>query len=357
MIINLLLTLSFATRVVGATFYIEQAVNTLCATELLTEQQCTDYATEKGLGSVTLSTYSHIPPGCSVSGSLVVFWNTDLTSVGKHGSHYPVCSTESVGGGGDPHFFGFGQVFFSWQGICDTILIKTPKVGGVEPNIEIHIRTRRVRHWSAIDAIAIKVGHYVAQIGSNDGRLILDKNFILNGSEVDSFQTDMFSVTKSFFGLQKSIILYEFVFGKEKKLEIKVNTKAKMIYTTMSGNFPQGTDGLLGSPHNPGRFARDGTNMTGFDVNVFAETWQVRDSDNQLFQERRIPQFPMKCLYYVSESGSKIHSRRLKEVNKISLEEATVACAAHTPGEKRKFCVEDAIATGDLDSAKDPFYG
>lgn len=258
---------------------------------------------------------------------------------------------DTAGGGGDPHFFGFGGLFFTWQGHCDVILVKTPKVSNTETGVDIHIRTRRVRKWSAIDTLAFKVGHDVGEIGSGEGKLML------NGIEVKSIQTDSLTVVKSLSTSKKSTVVYEIVFNKNKILEVKVNIRTKMIYTTLSGAYPHGTVGLLGSPHAQGLYARDGVNMTDKDVNKFVESWQVRETDPSLFHVNRKPQYPEKCVYKVSEAKADTHSRRLKEVHSVSTEEAAAACAIHRAGPLKAYCIEDVTNTGDLDSAKDTFYG
>lgn len=40
----------------------------------------------------------------------------------------------------------------------------------------------------------------------------------------------------------------------------------------------------------------------------------------------------------------------------VTIEAAIEACAASI-GEKKEFCVDDVMAIGDLELAKDPFYG
>ena len=97
--------------------------------------------------------------------------------------------SDSAGGGGDPHFFGFGGTYFTWQGHCDLVLIKTPKLSNGF-NLEAHVRTKKVRKWSAIGAIAVKVGQDVIEIQSNDGKLNL------NGNKVESVHTDKLTVLK-----------------------------------------------------------------------------------------------------------------------------------------------------------------
>jgi len=250
---------------------------------------------------------------------------------------------------------GFGGILFSWQGHCDIILVKSPKVSKTDKELVIYVRTRKVRQWSTIDSIAIRVGQDVGEIWSDEGVLVL------NGKKEESVQTESLTVTKtvtkSFSKLKKMIVEYDFVFDNNKMLQVRVNTRTNMIYTTLNGNFPKETVGILGSPHHPGQFARNGTSMAGKDVNEFVQSWQVRDTDSQLFHERRHPQFPSKCLYNMSEIKSSMASRRLRELHTVTYEEARAACSIHHPGLLEDFCIDDIFATGDLDSAKDAFYG
>jgi len=257
--------------------------------------------------------------------------------------------SNTAGGGGDPHFYGFGGVYFTWQGHCDVVLVKSPRRNNDETEVEIHIRTQRVRKWSSIETIVIKAGKYLGEINSNEGILVL------NGNKVDSVKTNSLSVTKSFTNLKRKIIIYEFVFDNNKMLSVKVNTMSHMLYVNLKGDYPKGTAGILGSPLNPGWFLRDGTNATGMNVNEFVENWQIRDTDPQLFHKNRHPRYPSKCLYDIADVKSR--SRRLKEVHTVSIKEATAACALYRYGPLRDYCIDDVVATGDVDSANDAFYG
>ena len=147
---------------------------------------------------------------------------------------------DAAGGGGDPHFYGFGSSPFTWQGQCDTVLFKSPKHRPTDSDIEVHIRTRMVRKWSTIDAIAVKVNAFVGEIQSEEGKLIA------NGNQIESVEFDFLSVEKK--RGKKKNVLFTFVIDKDKVLEIRVNTRTKMIFTTLSGNYPPSTVGLLGSP-------------------------------------------------------------------------------------------------------------
>jgi len=259
------------------------------------------------------------------------------------------CRDSAAGGGGDPHFSAFGGISFSWQGHCDSILAMIPGQKNAKSGLEIQIRTKKVRHWSTIDVVAVKVGRHVLEIGSNEGKLLL------NGNEVESVNKDSLIVSST--RIKERIILYKFVFDEDKNLEVKVNTRSEMIFVSLSGNYPKDTFGLLGSPHRPGLFARGGSDMIDEDINAFVESWQVRDDDTQLFQTTREPQFPAKCLYNMVDKKGKTRSRRLKEIHEITAEEANAACDIHSRGPLKTFCVEDMIATGDFESAQDEFYG
>ena len=228
------------------------------------------------------------------------------------------------------------------------ILAKTPTFGRNDIDLQIHVRTRRIRKWSAIDGVAFKVCNDVGEIDSNEGKLII------NGAIVESLQTETFKVTKS--KLKKKIMQYEFVFDENTIFEVKVNTRGQMIFVNLKGEYPEGTVGILGSPHNPGLFSRDGILMTKKEIDAFVESWQIQDLDPQLFHERRHPQYPSKCLYQMEPTQSR-GRRRLKETHTVTMEDATAACAAHPPGPGREFCVEDVYQTGNIDVAEEDFYG
>ena len=257
----------------------------------------------------------------------------------------------NASGGGDPHFQGFGGRLFTWQGSCDVVLLTTTLEESSEyNNLTIHIRTRRVRQWSAINSISVKIGNDVAEIGSNDGKLYQ------NGSQVPLISTPAMSVGPA--TSKKRKLIHKFIFDGDKNLEVTTNTRTHMIYVSLSGNYPNATKGILGSPSKPGFYGRDGTDMDG-DINAFVQSWQVTDKDPQLFSDQPYPQFPEKCVYKTqrSKQDSPSKERQLKQMDGISMEEATSACASHRSGPLKQFCISDVIQTGDLTIADDQFYG
>lgn len=265
-------------------------------------------------------------------------------------THIRISDEGTVGAGGDPHFVGFGGIHYSWQGVCDLILLKTPKTSSTSPEVSIHIRTSRVRKWSAIHDVAMKVGNDVVEIGSTNGKPIL------NGKEVESIEHETFSVLR-LNPKSKRIVVYDVDFRNSKKLELRVNTRSQMINMKVNGIYPKDTVGLLGSPHNPGLISRNGTIMDEKEINKFTESWQVNDRDPDLFQNSREPKFPSQCQYFESQTKSTVRERRLKEIHELKLSDARAACAAHQSGYMRDFCVDDVLATGDIDIAEDSFYG
>ena len=270
-----------------------------------------------------------------------------ITCTSSSNTHYaPLLDT--AGGGGDPHFIGFGGIYFTWQGHCDLVMVKSKDYIYGNSRFEIQVRTTRIRKWSKIDVIAIKVGQDVGEISSRDGKLIL------NGHEVNTVQTQALMVTKS--NLKRNIILYILKIEGDKKLEIRVNTMSQMIVTSFSGNYSRNIEGILGSPHQTGLLSRNGDYFPISNVNAFAETWQVSDKDSNLFSTDRAPQYPSKCVYDVEKTTSSHRNRHLKELHIVPMEDAVDACAVHHPGPLQQFCVDDVIMTADLDSAKDEFY-
>ena len=150
-----------------------------------------------------------------------------------------------------------------------------PELSNTHPEVQIHARTRRTRQWSSIESIAFKVGDDVSEIESDQGTLLV------NGNNTTSYLTETLSVT--FSKLKKRNVQYEIVFNKDKFLIVRANTRTKMLFITLGGNYPEGTVGVLGSPHKPGMFARNGTDMADQDINQFVETWQVTADDPKLF--------------------------------------------------------------------------
>ena len=126
--------------------------------------------------------------------------------------------------------------------------------------------------------------------------------------------------------------------------------------TISNRNYPQNTEGVLGSLHQVGLLSKNGDYIPSINVNAFVETWQVSGRDCHLFNTDRAHQYPSKCVYDMKKIASSHRNCHLKELHTVPMEDAIDTCALHHPGPLQKFCIDDVIMTGDLDSAKDEFY-
>jgi hypothetical protein len=192
-------------------------------------------------------------------------------------------------------------------------------------------------------------------------------NLVINGivvSNDDENSTTMsgfpFAITKAYKGSKNKIVSDTFDIGKDRMIDIQANIKRSMMFIRTNGIFPRETQGILGTPGKQELISRDGISLTADqDVNAYGESWQVKDTDVQLFQERLGPQYPEKCLYEDAPGAiSQLRGGRRKLLAKktITVEEATLACKDIVSSNKRKLCVEDTIAMGDLEVKDDPFY-
>jgi hypothetical protein len=274
----------------------------------------------------------------------------------------------------DPHIKPFEAPPFSFHGQYDGVMMASKEFAdGL--GIDVHIRTTRVDNprmsYSYISGTAVKIGTDILEV-QDDGSIIVngEDEFLLEDAEAETAGTTFagYPITKTMKGTKRNIFVYDLaldVDGGDKSIEIRVNLKTGMIFVDVSGSFPEDTVGLLGSPHHDALLARDGkTDLTG-DWNTFGEEWQVQSDEPKLFQDKnRVPQHPAGCIYESQQVKSNLRHRRRLMVDSAgtgSDEEATAVEAAEkacvrATGEKKQFCIDDVMATGDLELAEDSFY-
>jgi hypothetical protein len=206
----------------------------------------------------------------------------------------------------------------------------------------------------------MKIGEDVAEVTPN-------ADIILNGSIMNSGEDDgsvtmsgpPFAITKEEKGTRRLIVSYSFDLGHGRVINVQANKKRSMMFVRTSGVFPAETTGMLGSPKiNSEMVSRDGRKLSEIDANTYGESWQVKDTDVQLFKERLGPQYPQKCMYEDAPGATaQLRGRRKLLARKtVTMEEARAACASIISATKRELCVEDTIAMGDLEIKDDPFY-
>lgn len=266
------------------------------------------------------------------------------------------CTLPITNSGGDPHFIGFNQKVVTYQGECTLILMFSPVATSTGEDVTVHVRTTRKLDFSYISGVAMKIGENIIEVRHN-------ADIILNGKAIFSKDVTMsslgFVLTKEEKGTKKMIISYSFDIGNDRVITIQANVKRSMMFVQTKGRFPNETIGMLGSPGSHEMVTRDGRLMSEVDVNTFGESWQVKDTDDQLFKESHGPQYPDKCLYedaMETTTSKKLRGRRKLMVRKqVSLEDAKAACGS-VKGIKRELCIQDAISMGDLGIKDDPFY-
>lgn len=289
--------------------------------------------------------------------------------------------SQYIGGGGDPHFITY-VANLTWQAECDFKMIESKKAANGIHDVLVHARTTKKQHYSFIEQAAIRIGHDVWEFNAKDGSVLLNgkemnhsfhhadtntSSSILVGEEsAESVHSgESYTLTTSYKGKNKLIAVHDIDLGNGKTIKVRCNLHYHMLFLDLNGAFPQKTDGLLGTPHASTLFTRDGVATmpkTEEEVNAYGESWQIRDTDPKLFQVDRYPQYPQKCEYAPpgSSASTQLRGRRKlledeEGVTKISVDDATAACAKHN-GSMRKFCIDDVIAIGDLSVADEEFY-
>ena len=222
--------------------------------------------------------------------------------------------------------------------------------------------------YSYISGIAVKIGPDTLEV-SGDGKLIVNGHSTVFPEFTDNiaFARTVYTITKTLMGDKQRIVAYNLDLGEDidSSIQIRVNTNKSMLFVDMNGAFAD-SEGLLGAALEEGKplFARDGiTDLTGH-WNTYGEEWQVNDTDPKLFQDsHRHPQYPVGCLYTTmaeKNMATMSHVRRRLEdtgiTHIVGLQEASKACSHLDDDRMKDFCVNDIMATGDLDLVEDPFY-
>ena len=229
--------------------------------------------------------------------------------------------------------------------------------------------------YSYISAAAVQIGNTIIEVSADDGSLLVDgslQTFAIDtadegGGDALSLATG-YTLKRSTMGKHGLITVFDLNLHNEKKVSIRCNTKSMMLFVDVTGYF-EDSEGLLGAPvgKNEGLGSRRNAAGHRFDMtgnwNSYGEEWQVLDTEANLFQEKRFPQYPQGCVYESTsfKKNKRMLRRRLllDSVDEAALEmDARKACAK-TSGDDtimNQFCFNDVMATGDIELAEDPFY-
>jgi hypothetical protein len=234
--------------------------------------------------------------------------------------------------------------------------------------LDIHTRTTRIDNrntgsYSYISGVAIRIGSDILE-WTDTGSIFANGNDVSDPSPEDPSEGTAtiagFTLKKTMRGKKRNIMVHDLILSESSSIQVRVNAKIGMLFVDVKGQF-QDSVGLLGTQDDEGHgvLARDGqTSLSGL-WNSFGEEWQVRDYEAKLFKLHRDPQYPAGCHYH-SKVSKGVHLRRrlLESGSKnaaIDIDGANIACM--DASERMKgFCVDDVMATGDVELAEDSFY-
>jgi len=247
---------------------------------------------------------------------------------------------------GDPHFKTWSGEKYDFHGICDLVLVHNPAFAN-GAGMDIHIRTKRSRQWSYVDAAALRIGSDTLEvIGGKSSNY-----YWINGVAGKPMEHAM--------KLDETLSGYSVSFKKnnEKSHQFIVDLEGleSIVFTTWNGyvrvdvhnptsnNFASSV-GLMGSYATGQKVGRD--NTTVFEnTDVFGQEWQVLPEEPKMFHNLDGPQAPAQC-----EIPSAVELRRRLANSNLSNDQAELACARVNQGDF-DLCVFDVLATNDRDVA------
>ena len=245
---------------------------------------------------------------------------------------------ESGGGYGDPHMKTWMGEVYDFHGACDLVLVSSPTFHN-GAGLDLHIRTKIRDDWSFISDAALRIGDDVLEVGAKAYYYLND----VAGAEIPS-TVGGFPVTLTHFGTRRH--RFEIDLGHMGVIAIKVFNEflAVEVNNAHSDGFGDSI-GLMGAFSDGSLVGRSG--QVYADHNEFGLSWQVHDTDTNLFQNQQGPQYPQLCHM---PAPKVMKSRRMSE-SLVSFDVAAKACADWTE-ETRESCIYDVMSTGDLDMAE-----
>merc|ERR1712151_133719 len=273
------------------------------------------------------------------------------------------------GAKGDPHFKLWNGESYDFHGICDLVLLHNPEFNN-GLGMDIHIRTKKMKHWSYIKTAVIRIGNESFEVMAERKHNYYWNNRIAGDEEIYTMKELPATISGyniQFRKINSQQLEYTIVIGnnknndnneKNKKKTNKNNRKnkkdkeEKIVFKTWNNfvrvdvinptyeNFKHSV-GLMGTFEESAKMGRDNTTVID-DLNLFGQEWQVLPSEPKLFHNLDGPQAPAKC-----EIPSKIDLRRRLAESNINRKSAELACSHISQQDEFNLCVFDVIATSD----------
>jgi len=261
----------------------------------------------------------------------------------------PVVSKRAVNGAfGDPHVRTWGGEHFEYHGACDLVLVHNPDfANGL--GMDIHIRNKRVKRWSYIDAAVLRIGDETFEIKGGVNTNEFWVNGVLGNSALENGL-----LPETIAGYAITFDWLKGITGNRRRFAIDLGNGEQVVFKTFQyfirvniiavkeENFKSSV-GLMGTYPEGKKVARDMTTILE-DYNQFGQEWQVLPGEPMLFHTVEGAQAPEMC-----EMPIMATSRRLAE-SSITMAEAEIACS-RVDEDDRDACIFDVLATEDKDMA------
>lgn len=239
---------------------------------------------------------------------------------------------------GDPHFKTWSGQWYDFMGACDLHLVKAPLFAS-DKELVIDIRTKIRRSYSYVESAVVQIGKETLEVDSFG-------DYYLNGVSTAELPGNISGYRIVRKQPSEKINIFEIHVTEMEKIVLKSfkDMVSVEIENADASKF-QGSLGMMGAYESGLMLASDGKTIVE-DPFEFAAEWQVRMDEPMLFQTAQAPQHPRLCLM---PSPLSQKDRQLGE-SFVSKAAAEKACA-HLTGKARENCINDCMATGDLDLA------
>lgn len=245
----------------------------------------------------------------------------------------------NCGVNGDPHFKTWRGRGFDYHGECDLVLLKSPKI-----DLDIHVRTTIRKQFSYVESAVLRIGSDLLEVQSKG-------EYFLNGEFGAAMPNTISGHAVTYTQPKENQHVFDVKLGRSEHLLINVYKD----FVSLAMNRAQykhfgGSVGLMGDFVTGNMVARNGQTVLQDPVE-FGNEWQVLDTEANLFQATRLPQYPQKCNMPPPPTANSRRRRLGESLHERAAEEA----CAHW-GEYKEACIYDVLATGDLEMAQAGVY-
>ena len=217
--------------------------------------------------------------------------------------------------------------------------------------LDIHIRTTIQGRYSFIENAALRIGDSVVEVSRYGDYIVDGVDTVTLPMELAPGYTLRYKNRKGARDVHHFLVDIRDT-GKQIRIQSYKHIVAVKIDEATSDDFGDSV-GLMGEFVTGRWLGRDGVTVID-NPDDFGMEWQVREGhDAFLFEGKRFPHYPTKCMMPDPVSENRRH-RRLGET--LFRDAAVKACSEVEDGSFREMCIDDVLATGDLGLATSGVY-